>query len=197
MDGTSISQSLIILCVFIFLQLYTVLSIGIKHVQNNWAAYKCQPWFIPFAYIFQQGMPEPHSSPQDIFLSCVNQYNMNFQPYLQKGTNYLINHLSSVGSDIGSTMGSLISLNSATQTGSVNFISVLADTSINVSVIIQHIMEKTQDTFSKIIGLLITFIYILRGIEVLVPSALMTPPGQAIVWIVNTIGRAADISFLQ
>ena len=51
MDGTYISQSIIIVIIF-GLWLSNVLAIGIKNVQDNWSLYRCNPLVIPMAGIF-------------------------------------------------------------------------------------------------------------------------------------------------
>lgn len=189
MDGTYISQSIIIVIIFGLLQLSNVLAIGIKNIQDNWSLYRCNPLVIPMAGIFGY-------NPQKTFEFCSQNYNMNFSQYILDPFKYIISNISNFGTDIASVTGGFGNLAGSTNSGIFSIVNSLWGTSTNILVSFQIILLGLKDTFSKIIGTLITFLYILKGIEVTVPSALLTPPGQAILWIMNTLGQTAKATFL-
>ena len=74
MDGQYIFQSILIVIIFALLQLTNLLGVGIKHIQNNWSLYRCNPMIIPFAGIFGH-------DPQETFTYCAQNYNFNFSQY--------------------------------------------------------------------------------------------------------------------
>ena len=189
MNGTYISQSIIIVIIFALLQLSNVLAIGIKNIQNNWSLYRCNPLVIPMAGIFGH-------DPQKTFNYCSQNYNMNFSQYLMDPFRYIISNLSNFGQDIGSVMGGIGNLAGSGNSGIFSIVTNLWGTATNVLVSFQLILVGMRDTFSKIIGTLITILYILKGIEVVIPSMLLTPPGEAILWILNTLGKTAKAVFL-
>ena len=189
MDGKYISQSLIILLIFLFLNVTNLLAVGIKHIKNNWSLYKCNPLIIPFAGIFGH-------DPQKSFLDCQGSYNMNFMQYLLEPFKYIVNNLGHFGSDIGNQFSGLLNFGGSTNSGLLNIFNNVYNIGSNLVVETQLIILGVEDTFKKIIGVLVTLLYLLKGIEYAVPSALLTPPGEAIVWIVNTLGKTACNLFL-
>ena len=189
MDGTYISQSIIIVIIFGLLQLSNVLAIGIKNVQDNWSLYRCNPLVIPMAGIFGH-------DPQKTFEFCSQNYNMNFSQYILDPFKYIISNISNFGSDIGNIMGGFGNLAGSSNSGIFSIVDNLWGTATNILVSFQIILLGLKDTFSKVIGTLITFLYLLKGIEIAVPSALLTPPGEAILWILNTLGKTAKQVFL-
>ena len=67
MDGQYIFQSILILFIFALLQLTNLLGVGIKHIQNNWSLYRCNPLVIPFSGVFGH-------DPQETFTYCAQNY---------------------------------------------------------------------------------------------------------------------------
>ena len=189
MDGKYISQSLIIVVIFILLNVSNLLAVGVKHIKNNWSLYKCNPMIIPFAGIFDH-------DPQQTFLDCQGNYNMNFMQYLMEPLKYLISNLGNIGTDIGDQVSGLVNLGGSLNIGLFNIFTNIYGVATNLLVEIQLLILALEDSFKKIIGILVTFLYLLKGIEYAIPSALLTPPGEAIVWIVNTLGQTACNVFM-
>lgn len=190
MDGTYISQSMIILIIFILLQFSNMISVGIKNVQNNWALYKCNPLIIPMAGIFGH-------DPKETFNSCNQTSNLNLSQYLMAPLQNILGNLSSSGADIGTTIGNLINLGSSSNNGIVSFITNAYGISINLLAEFQRIIQGIRDTMNKVTGIIVTFLYIIEGVGILIPSALKSPPGQAIVWMLNSVGETACNLFLK
>ena len=189
MDGKYISQSVIIVVIFILLNVSNLLAVGVKHIKNNWSLYKCNPMVIPFAGIFGH-------DPQQTFLDCQGNYNMNFMQYLMEPLKYLTSNIGNIGTDIGDQVSGLVNLGGSTNIGLLNIFTNIYGVATNLLVEIQLIILALEDSFKKIIGILVTFLYLLKGIEYAIPSALLTPPGEAIVWIVNSLGQAACNIFM-
>ena len=189
MDGKYISQTIIIIVIFSLLQISNVLSVGIKNVQDNWSLYRCNPLIIPMAGIFGH-------DPQQTFQYCSQNSNMNFAQYILDPFKYIINNIGSMGQNISQDVAGVINLGSSTNTGVFSIVTNIYGTATNALVAFQAILQGLRDTFAKIIGTLITFLYLLKGIEVIVPSALLTPPGEAITWILNTLGQTACNVFM-
>ena len=190
MDGTYITQSTIIFIIFILLQFSNMISVGIKNVQNNWAIYKCNPLIIPMAGIFGH-------DPKETWNSCNQISNLNLSQYLLAPAQDMLSNLASSGAEIGNTVGSLINLGSSSNNGMISFISNAYGISINLLAEFQRIIQGIRDTINKIIGIVVTFLYIIEGVGILIPSALMSPPGQAIIWMLNSVGQTACNLFLK
>ncbi len=189
MEVKYIIQSIIIILIFSYLQLINILSISIKDIQQNWEIYRCNPLIIPIAGIFGYDSMKT-------FKSCVDNYNVDLSEKILQPFRYILNNLNIFGEDIGKNLGGLINFTSASNSGIFSIVNTFLGTSTNILVSFQLIILGFRDTFSKIIGTLITFLYILKGIETLVPSMLLTPPGQAILWIVQTLGQTAKNTYL-
>ena len=122
MDGKYITKSVIIVFIFALLQLINLLSVGIKHVKNNWALYKCNPLVIPFAGFFDH-------DPQQTFIDCQGGYNMNFMQYLMEPLKYLTSNIGNIGTDIGDQVSGLVNLGGSTNIGLLNIFTNINDLS--------------------------------------------------------------------
>ena len=71
MASSDIANAIIIIIIFVVLQLFITLSIGVARIRNDWDKYKCNPAVIPFASIFGY-------DPVDTFNSCVLSSQANF-----------------------------------------------------------------------------------------------------------------------
>jgi len=189
MDGQYISQSILIVFIFGLLQLTNLLGVGIKHIQNNWSLYRCNPMIIPFAGIFGH-------DPQKTFIYCAQHLNFNFSQYLMDPLKWMVGNIGTIGKDISHTMSGIVNLGSSTNTGIFSIINNIYGIATNLLTQFQIILLAFKDTFSKIVGIIVTFLYLLKGIEYAIPSALLTPPGQAIIWILNTLGTVACDIFM-
>tara|TARA_Y100000389_G_scaffold49369_1_gene45061 strand:+ start:561 stop:1145 length:585 start_codon:yes stop_codon:yes gene_type:complete len=189
MDSHYIVQSFLIIIIFGLLQLTNLFAVGVKHIKNNWSLYRCNPLIIPFAGLFGH-------DPQETFTYCAHNYNMNFMQYLMDPLKWMVGNIGNIGKDVSDTVGDIVNLGSSTNSGIFSVFTNIYGTATNVLAQFQIIVLGLKDTFSKIVGILITFLYLLKGIEYAVPSALLTPPGKAIIWIINTLGTTACDVFM-
>ena len=90
---------------------------------------------------------------------------------------YIISNLSNFGQDIGSVMGGIGNLAGSGNSGIFSIVTIWGQL---LMFSIFPINFSWNEILSKIIGTLITILYILKGIEVVIPSMLLTPPGENI-----------------
>ena len=184
MKASDILLSIFIIIVFASLQLFNVLAIGIKNIKDNWSLYRCNPILMPFSSIFG------HDATTN-FTYCTQNMNSNFMPYLLDPFIYLTKNLSQMGSQIANNNAGLLGLGSSSKDGIFSIIDSGVSTTVNIFVVFENIIIKLKDTFSKLIGVVVTIIYLLQGIEITGEGAINSVPGQLIGWIGKEV--AGDI----
>jgi hypothetical protein len=150
---------------------------SVLEIENNWALYRCNP---PY-WIFSKNVSED-------FTYCVQNTQMNMMGYLLQPLNYMITSLSSVGSGINESVNKSRGMISSIR----NFVSEIIENVfgvfLNMIVEFQKIIISIKDMVGKMIGIVITIMYVLDGSIKTMNSAWSGPPGQ----LVKSIGSCFD-----
>lgn len=176
MKTGDILLSVFIILLFFILYFVNLLAIDSKEIEKNWPKYRCNPTIMPFASIL--GPKGTNSS--DNFVYCVQNMQKNYMEHLLQPVNYNMNVLSET---IGETNKSLFSAQSfisdlRTKITS-NFKNIFGVFS-NIVVEVQRNTINIKDTFSKIIAIITSFIFILDGSVKTSSSLWAGPPGKMI-----------------
>ncbi len=150
---------------------------SVLEIENNWSLYRCNP---PY-WIFSKNVSED-------FTFCVQNTQMNKMGYLLLPLNYMITSLSSVGSGINESVNKSRGMISSIR----NFVSEIIENVfgvfLNMIVEFQKIIISIKDMVGKMIGIVITIMYVLDGSIKTMNSAWSGPPGQ----LVKSIGSCFD-----
>jgi hypothetical protein len=179
MKTVDILLSIFIIILFFILYFVNVLAIDTKDIQNNWPKYRCNPSIMPLASILGPN----GTNASDNFVYCVQNMQKNYMEHLLQPVNYNIDVLSQ---NMNETTNSMISTK--------NFISGLRDKLGGINGIIPNVFGvfsnliievqrntiNIKDTFSKIIGVIASFIFILDGSVKTSSSLWAGPPGSMI-----------------
>ncbi len=133
-----------------------VLAIGIKKVQDNWPVYRCSPTVMPFAGIFGHDVG-------DNFNQCMQTTQTSYMEYLMLPMNYILklvgNVASKIVSDINSVRGVMDRLRNQVMSIIQNTFGVL----LNIVIGFQKIIISLRDLINKLVGVVMTLLYILQG----------------------------------
>ena len=99
MKSSDISLTLFILLVFVLLNVFNILSVGIKKVQNDWPLYRCNPIVMPFASVFGH-------DPMTNFVHCIQSMQTNYMDYLLQPLHYNFSVMTSVAETLGTSIDS-------------------------------------------------------------------------------------------
>jgi len=178
MKASDIMLSIFIIFIFVLLQLFNILAIGMKNIEDNWALYQCNPMILPFAGLFG------HNGAKN-FAYCIQNMNMNFMPFLTQPLNYMLSNLTDSGNQFASLAGSFTGLGTGINGGIVGILEDGISVVMNIFISLQTIIIKIKDTFAKVIGIIITLTYILAGIELTALSVWAGPIGAITKWVIN------------
>jgi hypothetical protein len=150
---------------------------SVLEIKENWPLYRCNP---PY-WIFSENISED-------FTYCVQNTQMNMMDYLLQPLNYMVKSLTSVGSGINESVNNSRGMISSIR----NFISEIIENVfgvfLNMIVEFQKIIISIKDMVGKMIGIVVTIMYVLDGSIKTMNSAWSGPPGQ----LVKSIGSCFE-----
>ena len=150
---------------------------SVLEIKENWPLYRCNP---PY-WVFSENISED-------FTYCVQNTQMNMMGYLLQPLNYMITSLSSVGSRMNKSVNHSRGMISSIRNFVSEIIQNVFGVFLNMIVEFQKIIISIKDMVGKMIGIVITIMYVLDGSIKTMNSAWSGPPGQ----LVKAIGSCFD-----
>ena len=150
---------------------------SVLEIKENWPLYRCNP---PY-WIFSQNISED-------FTYCVQNTQLNMMDYLLQPLNYMINSLTSVGSGINESINNSRGMISSIRNFMSEIIENVFGVFLNMIVEFQKIIISIKDMVGKMIGIVVTIMYVLDGSIKTMNSAWSGPPGQ----LVKSIGSCFE-----
>lgn len=151
---------------YIFIIFYYI---QLNQIKQNWPLYRCNPMYMFFADNIEQN-----------FQYCIQTTQTNFMGYLLQPLEFITSSLSGMmgnfSTEINSVRAMIDKIRNLVSSITQNIFGVF----INVVIQFQKITIGVKDTFQKIVGILITVIYIISGSVMTMNSAWSGPPGQMI-----------------
>jgi hypothetical protein len=150
---------------------------SVLEIKENWPLYRCNP---PY-WVFSENISED-------FTYCVQNTQMNMMGYLIQPFNYMIKSLSTAGSRISESVNKSRGMISSIRSFVSQIIENVFGVFLNMIVEFQKIIISIKDMVGKMIGIVITIMYVLDGSIKTMNSAWSGPPGQ----MVKAIGSCFD-----
>ena len=150
---------------------------SVLEIKENWPLYRCNP---PY-WVFSENISED-------FTYCVQNTQMNMMGYLLQPLNYMITSLGSVGSRINESVNNSRGMISSIRNFVSEIIQNVFGVFLNMIVEFQKIIISIKDMVGKMIGIVVTIMYVLDGSIKTMNSAWSGPPGQ----LVKSIGSCFD-----
>ena len=183
MKTSDITQTIIILVVFVCLHLFNILSIGIKNIKENWPLYRCNPMIMPFSSMFGTDSGEN-------FIYCVQNMQTDYMSYLMQPINFDINIIGSMAEVLGESLESARTLMENIRNAISSIVGMVMGAFGGITVAIQKTMINTNDTIGKVSGAMVGLVHILKGSLTTMESAWAGPAGvvtRAICFHPNTL----------
>ena len=146
-------------------------------IKENWPIYRCNP---PY-WIFSENISED-------FTYCVQNTQMNMMGYLLQPLNYMITSLTTIGGSFNESINNIRVMFSSIRGFVSNIIQNVFGVFLNLIVEFQKIIISIKDMVGKMIGIIVTIMYVLDGSIKTMNSAWSGPPGQ----LVRAIGSCFD-----
>nr|UZT28919.1 hypothetical protein [Nucleocytoviricota sp.]UZT29283.1 hypothetical protein [Nucleocytoviricota sp.] len=183
MDSSDITKSILIFVVFLGINFFILFSIGLKSIRDDWPKYKCNPVVMPFAKFFGK-------DPITNFESCIQ----NIQNI----------HMGSLLDPLYHTMGLVSNIGEEIMQGVLGFSGILnllkfnlggianlaVEIVINILIEMQALLIKFKDMINKLVGVFVTFIYLIAGTQTTALTIWQGLPG----WILKEIAKFTDNS---
>jgi hypothetical protein len=142
---------------------------SVLEIKENWPKYRCNP---PY-WIFSENI-------SDDFTYCVQNTQMNMMGYLLQPINYMITSLTSVGGQFNEAINNIRIMFSSIRNFVSNIIESVFGVFLNMIVEFQKIIISIKDMVGKMIGIVVTIMYVLDGSVKTMNSAWSGPPGQLV-----------------
>jgi hypothetical protein len=138
-------------------------------IKENWPVYRCNP---PY-WIFSDNISED-------FTYCVQNTQMNMMGYLLQPLNYMVTSLTSVGSGLNESINNVRIMFSSIRNFISDIIQSVFGVFLNLIVEFQKMIISIKDMVGKMIGIVVTILYVLDGSIKTMNSAWNGPPGQLV-----------------
>jgi hypothetical protein len=183
MDSEDIVNSILIILIFAIINIVSILGIGIAQIKNNWNEYKCMPMIIPLSGI----VGPPGSSPEKTFTECIKNIQGNFISDMLGPVYTVFDKMNNIGEELGKFISMANGMTNIFQgsflDGTISIVGMISKISLGVTTM----GIKLKDMINKLVGIFLTVLYILLGLNITTVSIWNGLPGQ----LVRTVEHAA------
>jgi len=138
-------------------------------IKDNWLENRCNPMYMPFADDIQTN-----------FIYCIQNVQSNLMPFLLEPIHFILSLLTDFGGGISNSVNSLRDwMNSFVGNATSIFVNIYG-AFMGLIIAFQRIVLGIQDMINKLVGVVITLLYILQGTMDSMSSAWSGPPGQLV-----------------
>ena len=141
----------------------------IKEIKNNWPKYRCNPIYMPLSDDIKKD-----------FTYCVQNMQINFIGYLLQPLTYIANNLSTMGTQFSETLNFARNMMSNIRTFISTIMESIYSVFLNLIIEFQKIIIGMKDLIGKILGIMITLMYVMSGSISTIKSAWNGPTGQMV-----------------
>jgi len=142
---------------------------AVAEIKNNWPKYRCNPMFMPLSDNIEKD-----------FTYCVQSMQTNFMGYLLQPINYIISSLSSMGGEFTGSLNYVRTMISSLRSMITSIIQNVFGVFLNLIIEFQKITIGIKDLVGKIIGIMVTIMYLIDGSIKTMQSTWNGPPGQMV-----------------
>lgn len=150
---------------------------SILDIKENWPQYRCNPTY----WIFSDNISQD-------FNYCIQNTQINMMGYLLQPMNYLLSSVSNMGSGFNDSINNIRTMLSFVRDFITNIIQSVFGVFLNLIIEFQKMIISIKDMVGKMIGIVVTIMYVLDGSIKTMNSAWAGPTGQ----VVRAIGSCFD-----
>lgn len=173
MRSSDIAHSVIIILIFILMYIFSVVSVGIKKIREDWPIYRCNPIVMPFASAFGY-------DPMTNFTQCIQGMQGDYMKYLLQPLEYNFSVITNLGKNLNTNIFDIRSFFNNLRNMITDTIGSVFGVFLNIIIEFQRTIMNIKDLFGKIVGVLATLMYTLSGSIMTMESTWAGPPGQMV-----------------
>jgi len=155
MKGGDILKALIIVILFGIVYALNLTTIGLKNIEKNWPLYRCNPTIMPFASYFGH-------DPMENFTYCVQNMQMNYMSHILRPINFNVSIVGNLASSITNDIQSVREKFGDLTGNLTGMVSSIMGIFLNMMIELQKVFIKMKDSFAKMLGVMLTSIYIME-----------------------------------
>lgn len=154
-------------CGFVVLVIIIVISSSINEIKKNWTQYRCNPIYMPLADNIEQN-----------FVYCVQTMQSSFMGYLTKPIEYTLSLFSGISAGFVDAINNVRKSLSSIRSASGGIFATIYSVILNMIIEFQRVTIGIENIMGQIIGIVVTFMYIMEAAIDSMQSAWAGPPGQ-------------------
>lgn len=136
-------------------------------IKQNWAKYRCNPLFMPFSDNMQKD-----------FTQCIQTNQINFMGSILEPIHYMLSILTSSAGKTGSIIQDIRSVIFNVRTFLEEIAKKIFGVLLNVLVEFQKIIVNIENLVGRLMGIMLTLVYLLDGSVKTMQSTWNGPPGE-------------------
>lgn len=164
-------MSLYIILVFVGMFCLNIFIINYKNIKDNWNDYKCSPLVMPFAGAFGY-------DPATNFTGCITAMQSDFMSIFLEPVEYVISMLGDSASFITDSIQSIRDVLNNVRTFLSSILEDVFAIFLNVILEVQKLIISIKDLVGKLVGVLVTILFMLDASVKSMKSLWNGPPGQ-------------------
>jgi len=142
---------------------------SVVQIKQDWPKYRCNPMFMPLSDDIQTD-----------FTYCVQNMQNNYMGYLLEPLTYITSNLSEMGSQFTDSLNFFRVMISNIRTFMASITGNIFGVFLNLITEFQKITIGIKDLVGKLIGIVVTVLYIMDGSLKTIESSWNGPPGQTV-----------------
>ena len=163
------SEFIYVTVCFILLTLMNVLLLSNKEVKENWEKYRCNPSY----WIYSDDLNKD-------FTYCVQNTQVNMMGYLLQPITQLTSSLMNMGGDLSGSVNNARGMISNIREFATSIVENIYSVFQNLAIHFQTTTISINDMVGKIIGTVVTMMYVMDGSIKTMNSTWKGPPGQLV-----------------
>lgn len=173
MGVSDLLLTILIFIVFIGLNLFTILAVGIKKIKNDWPLYRCSPMVLPFANVFGHDTGEN-------FTYCIQSIQSSYMGELLKPVFYGLSNMSSITKNMNDSTQGIRGVFNKVRNFVSSIVSSIMGVFLNILIVVQRIIITFKDTLGKVLGIITAALFTLSTLVQTTQSIVDGPPGQLV-----------------
>lgn len=154
MKFSDMCLSILIILIFIGLYAFSIISVGLKKVKNDWPQYRCNPMVMPFASQFG-------ADPMQNFTHCIGNMQSSSMGFFLQPIHYVTSLLGNLGGDLTTSVNNVRNVIAYIRSMVSNITGDIFGIFLNILIQVQRITINLKDLVMKIVGILTTILYVM------------------------------------
>ena len=145
------------------------LFVSITDIKANWANYRCNPMYMPLSDNIEKD-----------FVFCIQNMQTNYMGYLLQPLTYMTSTLSTLAGQFVGNIDAIRTVLSNVRTFTSTILSGIFSALMSIVVSYQKLIISIKDLAGKLIGSMVSIMYIMYGSMMTIQSSWNGPPGQMV-----------------